>query len=97
MKKRSKKEIEAVKAKHGKLHMLTVEDNWAILNEPSETGLGLARVKGTQTTMGFNEIILKNCMVLGDEEIRTDDAYFLAASGQLSKIIEMKEASLEKL
>jgi len=97
MKKPTKKEIEALKAKHGQLHMLNVEDKWAILKAPSRTVLSLASVKGTQDPMRFNEIILKNCMVLGDEEIRTDDAYFLAASGQLSKIIEMKEASLEKL
>lgn len=97
MEKPTKKEIEALKTEHGQLHMLTVEDKWAILKAPSRKVLSLASAKATKDPMQFNEIILKNCMILGDEEIRTDDAYFLAASGQLSQIIEMKEAKLEKL
>lgn len=41
--------------------------------------------------------ILNDCFLGGDEEIKTNDAYFLAVSSKLSEIIEVKEAELVKL
>ena len=41
--------------------------------------------------------ILNDCFLGGDEEIKTNDAYFLAVSSKLSEIIEVKEAKLVKL
>jgi hypothetical protein len=47
--------------------------------------------------MKFNEIILSNCWLGGDEELKTNDDYFLAVSGTLSQLIIVKEAELVKL
>ena len=47
--------------------------------------------------MKYNEIILANCWVAGDEEIKTDDAYFLGVSGVLGDLIDIKKANLKKL
>jgi len=93
----TKTEIEKLKAKHGQLHMLVVEDKWAILKAPSRKVLSMASASASKDPMKFNEIILKNCMIAGDDEIQTDDAYFLAASSQISEIIEVKEAKISKL
>ncbi|WP_107039967.1 hypothetical protein [Brumimicrobium mesophilum] len=97
MEKPTQEEINALKAKHGALHMLEVEDKWAILKAPDRKTLSAASAIAAKDPMKFNEIILKNCMVAGDEEIQKDDAYFLAASSKIPEIIEIKEAKLEKL
>jgi len=47
--------------------------------------------------MKFNEIMLNSCWIDGDEEIKTDDSLFLAASSKLAELIEVKEAELVKL
>lgn len=47
--------------------------------------------------MKYNEFLLNNCWLEGDEIIKTDDALFLGVSAQLAEIIEMKEATLKKL
>jgi len=47
--------------------------------------------------MKFNEIILENWFIGGDEEIKKDDSLFLAASAKIVELIEVKEAELVKL
>ena len=43
------------------------------------------------------EIVLRDCWLAGDEEIKTDDTLFISASAKLADLIEVKEAELEKL
>ena len=53
---------------------------------------------GNQTDpLRYNEIILKDCWLAGDEEIQTNNGLFLSVSAQLPKLIEIKEAELVKL
>ena len=59
--------------------------------------LSAAATVGQKDPLKYNEIILANCWISGDEEIKTDDALFLGVSGVLSEIIEIKEATLKKL
>ena len=47
--------------------------------------------------MKFNEIVLNQCWIAGDEEIREDDDYFLAACPVLEGLMESKQAELKKL
>ena len=47
--------------------------------------------------MKYNEILLNNCWIAGDEEIKKDDALFLGVSAKLADLIEVKEAELKKL
>jgi len=42
------------------------------------------------------EVILQNCWLSGDEEIRTDDEYLVPAAMQCFQLIEFKDASLKK-
>lgn len=97
MYKPTKKEITELKARHGQLFMITVDDKACVLKKPSRKVLSLASSVATKDPMKFNEIILKNCWVAGDEEIKTDDDYFLGASSKIAEIIEIKEAELVKL
>lgn len=97
MMKFKKEEIEKLKAKHGELFLIKIEDKQCILKKPSRKTLSYASSVGAKDPMKFNEIMLKDCFLIGDEEIKTDDAYFLAAAAKIGEIIEVKEAELVKL
>ncbi|MCZ2393054.1 MAG: hypothetical protein LC105_04245 [Chitinophagales bacterium] len=97
MEKLSQEEINQLKAKHGALHLLEVEDKWAILKNPSRKTLSYASSVASKDPIKFGEILLKDCMVAGDDEIQNEDAYFLAASAKVAELIKVKEATLVKL
>ena len=52
---------------------------------------------GTKDPIKFNEVILKSCWLGGDEVIKTDDALFMGVSQVLAEVIQVREASIEKL
>ena len=85
------------KKKHGDVFELTVEDKTCILRKPTVKDLSAATAVGQKDPFAFNRIILTNCWLAGDEEIKTNDDYFLAVSGKLGEIIEIKEAEIKKL
>lgn len=87
--------IEAWKKQHGDIFKLDVEGKICFLKSPDRRTLGFA--SSTKDTFKFNEIVLKNCWLAGDEEILKDDSYFLAACSKLDGIIQVKQAELEKL
>lgn len=89
--------IEEWKAKYGNVYKVEVDGHEAYLKSPSRKALGAAVVMGKSDPMKHNEVLLANCWIEGDEEIKTDDALFLGVSGQLAELIEIKEASLKKL
>ena len=67
------------------------------LRKPTRHELSYATKVANSNPLGFNESILKACWLAGDETIKTEDALFLAASGQIAAIIEVAEASIKKL
>ena len=89
--------IEAWKSQYDQVFKIKVEDKAAILRSPSRQELSYASKAGATDPMKFNEVILKECWLAGDEEIQTKDSYFMGASGVLDKIIGIKQAELEKL
>ena len=90
-------QIEAWKKKHGDVFRITVDGKEAYLKRPDRKTLGAAAVVGKNDPMKYNEILLSNCWLAGDEEIRTDDALFLGVSAKLGELVEIKEAELKKL
>ena len=93
----TQKQIDAWKAQFENVFKITVEDKVCYLKSPDRKTLSYASAVGTKDPMKFNEILLKNCWLAGDEEIKTKDSYFTSVSAQLAEIIEIKEAKLEKL
>ena len=77
-------QIESWKKKWGDVFCVTVGDK-------------MAYVVGKNDPMKYNEILLNNCWLAGDEEIKTDDALFLGVSTKLGELVEVKEAELKKL
>lgn len=97
----TEKQIAEWKSKFGSIYKITVGNDGdkkeCYLRQPSRKALGYASQAGKENPMKFNEVILNECWLAGDEEIKTDDTLFLSVSGKIAEIIEIKEASLEKL
>lgn len=93
----TKEQIQEWKKKHGKVFKISCDGKSCYLNPPSRKTLGYASVAGKDDPLKFNEVILRDCWLGGDEELRTDDVLFLSVSSQLANIIQTKEAELEEL
>ncbi|AYZ11915.1 hypothetical protein EGY05_08240 [Chryseobacterium arthrosphaerae] len=91
------KQIDAWKAEHGEVFKITVGDKSCYLKKPGRKVLSFASAAGTKDPMQFNEVILRECWLGGDEEIKTDDGLFLSASAKLPELIQVVEAELVKL
>ena len=93
----TQEQIDKWKQQYGAVFEITVEDKKAYLKPPDRKILSCATVEAGKDPFAFNDIILKNCWIGGDEEIRDVESYSLAAGSQLDKIIEFREASIKKL
>lgn len=87
----------SVEKKWGDVFCVTVGDKVAYLKRPSRQALSAAAVVGKNDPMKYNEILLNNCWLAGDEEIKIDDSLFLGVSAKLGELVEVKEAELKKL
>lgn len=97
MEKITKEQIAEWKKKYGTVFQLSVDGKTAYLRKPDRKTLSYASTAGQTDPLKFNEVLLKGCWLGGDEEIRTEDDLFLAASGKLGELIQLKEAELKKL
>lgn len=93
----SPEQIAEWKEKYGNVYVAEVDEKRAYLKQPTRKALGAAAVIGKSDPMRYNEVLLDNCWLGGDEEIKTNDALFLGVCGQLTELIEVKEATLKKL
>lgn len=93
----TKQQIQEWKKQYGDVYVLNIEGKKAYLRTPDRQTLSYASTLATKDPLKFNEVVLNNCWLGGDEEIKTDDALFLSASSKLGELIQIKEATLEKL
>jgi hypothetical protein len=93
----TEEQIAEWKDKHKGVFCIKVEDKACYLKKPSRKALGYASMAGKENPLKFNEVILNDCWLAGDEEIKTDDDLFLSVSPKVAEIIEVKSADLEKL
>ncbi len=93
----SEEQIKAWKQKYDGVFELKVEDKVCYVKSPDRKTLSYATVAGQKDPLKFNEVLLENCWLDGDEEIKTNDSLFMSVSGQLAEIIELKEATIKKL
>ena len=98
MAKVDQKQIDAWKKKHGDIFKIDFEDGKEVfLKKPDRKVLSLSMTKAQTNPLGFAEVILNNCFLGGDADVKTDDDYFLGASAQLEKVMEVKSAEIKKL
>ncbi len=93
----TKEQIQEWKKQYKDIFVISVEDKKVYLRTPDRKTLSYASTLATKDPLRFNEVILENCWLGGDEEIKTNDELFLAVSSKLSDLIQIKEATLEKL
>ena len=89
----TKEQIQEWKKQHKDIFVISVADKKVYLRTPDRKTLSYA----STLALRFNEVILENCWLGGDEEIKTNDELFLAVSSKLPDLIQIKEATLEKL
>lgn len=90
-------QIEQWKAQHGEVFKISVGKKVCYLRKPSRKALSYAALSAQTDPLKYNEVILNDCWLAGDEEIKTDNGLFLSVSQKLPSLIEIKEAELEKL
>lgn len=97
MEKVTKEQIAGWKKKHGDVFMLECDGKVAYVRRPDRKVLDAAHVTSQGGPLKYNEFILNNIWLGGDEEFKADDALFLGVSEQLGEIIEKKSVELKKL
>ncbi len=90
-------QIQQWKAKHGDVFALKVENSVGYVKRPGRTELAHAEVMSNGNNINYNETLLTDCWLGGDESIRHEDRKFLGVSAQLADIVEVATATVEKL
>jgi len=89
------------KKKYGddKIFEIVVDDKKAILHKPTRKDLSFAMAGSSQAkdSIKFAEILLNQCWIDGDKEIKENDDYFFGAVPKLEVLSETKEAEIKKL
>lgn len=93
----SPEQIAEWKSKYGDIFKIEVDGRVCILKRPDRKTLSYASAVATKDPIKFSEIILNNSWLAGDEEIKTNDRLFMGAGKQLGDLIDIAEATLEKL
>lgn len=95
----TKEQLESWKKKYGDVFEVVAGDKKAILHKPGRNDLSFAMAGSSQAkdSVKFSEILLKQCWIAGDEEIQTNDEYFLSVVPVLGALAEVKEAEIKKL
>lgn len=89
------------KKKYGddKIFEIVVDDKKAILHKPTRKDLSFAMAGSSQAkdSIKLAEILLNQCWIDGDKEIKENDDYFFGAVPKLEVLSETKEAEIKKL
>ena len=85
------------KQKHGDIFAVEVENSICYLHKPDRKTMKAVASIGQADPIRASEILLENCWIDGDPDIKTDDEKFFAVSKEMAKIIEVKQAELKKL
>ncbi len=97
----TKKELQGQIAKwkeqHGKVYSFTAEGKVCYLRKPTRKALSAAAIIGQKDPLKYNEVLIANCWLGGDEALKNDDAYFLGLSAKVADLVEVKEGELKEL
>jgi len=90
-------QIAAWKEKHEKVYAYTADGKNCYLKKPDRVALGAAAVVGKTNPIKYNEILIENCWLGGDDCLKEEDKYFLGLSGKIAELVEIKEGELKEL
>jgi len=75
---------------------LKVGDKFAILRKPTRKDLSMMKTLSAGDEVYAKELLLDAVWLVGDEEMRTDEDYFLNAITVLDNLVEAKSVELKK-
>jgi hypothetical protein len=90
-------EIARLKAIHGDVYQLNIEDMCCYLKRPDKATLAAAETMGTSNAASCNEVLVENCWLAGDEKLREDAIYCNAIAESLTELLAVKKEALKKL
>ena len=93
----SEEQIAMWRRLHGDVFEVKSKDKICYLKRPDRKTLSAADAIGNTDPMHYNEIILSNCWLGGDDEIKTNDRYFLEVVQVLEEIVIYGRAEIKKL
>jgi len=90
-------QVEQWKRKHGEVFVYEADDLACYMKRPDRQVVELASVRGQESPFKFAEVIIANCWLAGNEELRTEDRYFMGLSQKVSELVEIRTGELKKL
>lgn len=98
----TEQKIEQWKAKYKNIFCYEVENEagetvTCYFRQPDRRILSAATVTAKGDPMRYNEMILKNCMLEGGEELLKDDSTFFGLSQKVDELVNAKAGELKKL
>lgn len=87
-------QIAAWKDKHGKVFKYEVDGRVAYLRPVDRNTYAQAASKVATSPAKFNEVVVKNIWLGGDEAIRDEDGYFFGLSDFVEDLMAKKKGSL---
>ena len=90
-------QIAAWKAKHGKVYKMEIDGKTVYLRKPTRKDLSAASAISNNNPMKFNEVLIDNCWLDGDEAFKNDVEFYLPLSQKFGEIIQVKEAELKEV
>ena len=88
----NQKQINEWKEKYGEVYELPVEDKTAYLRGPKMSDFKRAFTALQESEIAFGETLLNALFIGGDEEIKTNDAYFFPARKELKEFFIYDDA-----
>jgi phage gp16-like protein len=85
------------KKMHRDVFVVIATDKVGYLKRPDRKTLQAAEAIGETDALQYNEVVLENCWLGGDPEIKTNDLYFLEVVPALPKIVDFGRAEIKKL
>ena len=93
----NEQQIAQWKAQHKDVYQIEVDGSVCYLKKPDRATMKAITSIGMSDPIRSNEVLLENCWLGGDENIKTDDEKFFGVSAKLADILELKQAELKKL
>lgn len=90
-------QIDEWKRIHGTLFIAVVDTSVCYLKKPSRQTLSMASSLCKNDQIAFNELLLQDCWLGGDERIKSDDDLFISIGPLLADLLETKAATLKKI
>lgn len=90
-------QIAAWKREFGKVYVVEADGKKGYLRRPTRKIISAATVIGGNDALRSKEVLIENCWLGGDAELKSEDRYFIALAGRIDEIIEVAQVELKEV